>query len=519
MAISKKLKIRDTGADVKELQQFLNANGFPVAAPGLPGSAGNETDYFGLATMAALKKFQASKGLDPVGEVGPKTLSLIQTIKPPELADKNGTPIVPKQTDFQYDEQNRKLWDSGYNALTGDRIRTGENSDLYDQWYSPIHSTKDKSEYINTPEYKKKYPNGTAPSGQVSNGNIPAMGPIDNHVANALGLIPTGGYDAPEGQGSVLKEGTPEWDAAYDKVQGMYYDVLNLMAEATTEQEKVFADYSWNQVKTAAEKALGIKLSNNAITAWDQLENLKTTMGGRGLAGSGMEAESIDDYLKKIRSQDDISRYDTKTTLLSKEDDYLRKWGTPEQVRELIMKDPERAKGLGLIPSESTKSAFSFDALKKQFPNQGDKTIQNYIDTMMDPYGNYRTTSFANLAAKKADNLKTKDSAVQAAVEAEALRKNLNAESDKGFTDIADDKLLPRPETTKTEPTPTYPGYGTTPGSIPTKVMGRGGPGVSWRPIDRQPATIPADNNPQKSKKQKQKQISKSLIYQYKNIA
>jgi len=45
--------------DVKMLQQYLNANGFPVAITGA-GSAGYETTYYGPATQKAVYAFQES---------------------------------------------------------------------------------------------------------------------------------------------------------------------------------------------------------------------------------------------------------------------------------------------------------------------------------------------------------------------------------------------------------------------------------------------------------------------------
>ncbi len=51
------LKAGDTGADVRELQKFLNSRGYIVAASG-PGSKGNESMSFGPATARALIKFQ-----------------------------------------------------------------------------------------------------------------------------------------------------------------------------------------------------------------------------------------------------------------------------------------------------------------------------------------------------------------------------------------------------------------------------------------------------------------------------
>ncbi len=62
-------KMGDRGGEVMNIQKFLNANGFQVAASG-PGSAGMETSYFGPATKAAVIRFQnayASEILAPVG--------------------------------------------------------------------------------------------------------------------------------------------------------------------------------------------------------------------------------------------------------------------------------------------------------------------------------------------------------------------------------------------------------------------------------------------------------------------
>jgi len=76
-AFTRNLQVGSSGEDVKRLQQWLNANGFPVAASG-PGSPGSETTVFGAATRAALAKFQASKGVVPAaGYFGPKTRAVV----------------------------------------------------------------------------------------------------------------------------------------------------------------------------------------------------------------------------------------------------------------------------------------------------------------------------------------------------------------------------------------------------------------------------------------------------------
>ena len=62
-----------SGEDVLALQRLLNANGYTVAATGA-GSPGNETTYFGPATLAAIIRFQIAHGITPsVGYVGPLT--------------------------------------------------------------------------------------------------------------------------------------------------------------------------------------------------------------------------------------------------------------------------------------------------------------------------------------------------------------------------------------------------------------------------------------------------------------
>jgi len=74
------------GEQVKELQQFLNSHGFVLAESG-PGSAGNETDYFGQLTLKAVQAFQlhykiVSSTDDPgYGYVGPKTRAQLNQLR------------------------------------------------------------------------------------------------------------------------------------------------------------------------------------------------------------------------------------------------------------------------------------------------------------------------------------------------------------------------------------------------------------------------------------------------------
>ncbi len=94
---SKDLTLGSKGTDVKALQQFLNSSGYAVATSGA-GSKGNETEYFGPATKAALAKYQAAKGISPaVGYFGPKTRESVNAVSvgTPSTPSTPGTPSTP----------------------------------------------------------------------------------------------------------------------------------------------------------------------------------------------------------------------------------------------------------------------------------------------------------------------------------------------------------------------------------------------------------------------------------------
>jgi peptidoglycan hydrolase-like protein with peptidoglycan-binding domain len=76
-AFTRDLDIGSRGEDVRALQKYLNGHGYPVATSA-EGSAGQETDYFGPSTQAALAKFQAASGITPsTGYFGPLTRAYI----------------------------------------------------------------------------------------------------------------------------------------------------------------------------------------------------------------------------------------------------------------------------------------------------------------------------------------------------------------------------------------------------------------------------------------------------------
>lgn len=76
-ALYRDLKLGSQGEDVRMLQKFLNTHGATIAVSG-PGSAGNETAYFGPATRNALATYQRRQGIVPAaGYFGPLTRSTV----------------------------------------------------------------------------------------------------------------------------------------------------------------------------------------------------------------------------------------------------------------------------------------------------------------------------------------------------------------------------------------------------------------------------------------------------------
>lgn len=74
------LGIGNSHIDVKNLQIFLNKQGYIIALSG-SGSSGQETEYFGIMTYNALKKFQTDSNISPVsGFFGPKTRNKINSL-------------------------------------------------------------------------------------------------------------------------------------------------------------------------------------------------------------------------------------------------------------------------------------------------------------------------------------------------------------------------------------------------------------------------------------------------------
>jgi len=77
---TKDLSLNMVNEDVRNLQIYLNNNGFPIASSGV-GSPGHESNRFGPATKAALIKFQKANKIPSTGYFGPLTRGIISNLK------------------------------------------------------------------------------------------------------------------------------------------------------------------------------------------------------------------------------------------------------------------------------------------------------------------------------------------------------------------------------------------------------------------------------------------------------
>ena len=300
----------------------------------------------------------------------------------------------------------------------------------------PISATSTKAEYKKTDEY------------QQANTDQAITPPDKIGVLDTSGLEDLAVYNLPEEIFKtlipILDYDSQEFQDAMDAVETSYYDLLDMQLGAQTDQEKAIADYQWNQFREDLEKNYGIALSDNAIDAWGQIEAAQAQFAGqRNIANSGLQNEAIDDYLKRVRKQDQRVR-DEETDKKTKEEmTYYLGYATPEQIKALVDSDPEKAKSWGLLPSDEVMNQLTLSKLKQKYPEAKEEDLQLYISAILDENGNYRSNLYqkqmGNLLDLASPNLST-TLGIQTSREEfqrqEALRKSLLEEEDayKEFT-------------------------------------------------------------------------------------
>jgi hypothetical protein len=196
----------------------------------------------------------------------------------------------------------------------------------------------------------------------------------------------------------TLVPGTSEYQAAMDKLDTSYFDILQQQMTASTEQEQQAAEYNWQTLKKQYQQTLGVTLSDDAMKAWDQIQGLKdqtaSYFGNQNIEGSGLQAQTIDDYLRSVRAADASSRTDIQNKQTSAQQDYYTKYATPDQIQQLVQTNPSLAQQWGLVPSSDIKNAMNYNTLKAKYPTMSDEDINNAISSVLDVNGNYRSNLY-----------------------------------------------------------------------------------------------------------------------------
>ena len=222
----------------------------------------------------------------------------------------------------------------------------------------------------------------------------------------------------------LLDKNSQEFKDAVANVKSAYYDLANQQLQASTEQEKAIADYNEAKFKEQINKQYGIILSDDATTAWKQLETLGDTFNTRGIAGSGMQNEAVDNYLRTVRKQD--SRYrDEKLT--KEEADKAAYYRTSASEAEIAALTPEERTKWGLTPSADIASKYSMANLRSQFPDSTEAELQAYRDAVLDSNGNYRSAIYSKYYTNLATNNTNKKSVAETQVLQDALNKEKQA--------------------------------------------------------------------------------------------
>ena len=165
-----------------------------------------------------------------------------------------------------------------------------------------------------------------------------------------------------------------------EAVKEDFLDQTTLVASANTEQERLQAKQNLDLLQANLLRDYGLKLSGDITTAWEQLNTLEDTYSQRGIEGSGMEAESEDTYLEKVRAANEITRNAKNDAEAANKKAYYQTNASDMEISSLT--DAERI-AYGLKPSKYILDNFSVAALKRKYPDLDDKTIQEYHDAIL----------------------------------------------------------------------------------------------------------------------------------------
>jgi len=272
---------------------------------------------------------------------------------------------------------------------------------------------------IDPKQSRDQYANSTEGKASLSN---PTLNPPDSFAGIGdssitklkLFQMPKWGF---EELVPTLDYNSPEFKTQLDSIESAYHDVLLAQLNANTESTKAAADSAYEEFKSNIKAKLGVTLSDNSLDAWKQIQEMKDQFAGRGISNSGLQNETVDNYLRSVREKDRRTRIDFTNEEESKLQARLQATGSPQDVQALIVED--QAKGLprdqwravkwGLVPSQSVLDSLDLNKLQTEY-DLSPELAKAYRDQLLDENGNYRSTLYQNFFSKKLENeLKKKD--------------------------------------------------------------------------------------------------------------
>lgn len=196
---------------------------------------------------------------------------------------------------------------------------------------------------------------------------------------------------------------SPQFQAEMAKYTDATYEVALEMAQASNDSEHQQAQADWTSLQQEIQGRLGITLSDNAVTAFNQLQNFQAQASMNNLAGSGMADQQIAAYLKQQQSVNQSMRQYYQTYQDQAQENYYQNYASPDEVNALISSDPQRAQAWGLTPNDATKQYLTLSNLQSLFPNVPQSQLQGLINKYLDTNGNFYSKLYGNYAANNYD--------------------------------------------------------------------------------------------------------------------
>ena len=205
----------------------------------------------------------------------------------------------------------------------------------------------------------------------------------------------------------------PKFKGEAEKILAGWYDAAIALSEADSDQAKRVANDNYQRFVDALNRKYGISLSNNAREAWNQLQGLFGGFSAKNLGDSGLMQEAMDRYLGDVRRSDEIMRENKATEAEVEQRNFLLKYGSPEQINEAMAKmDAEdsaagksreqfRSNLWGLTPSQETLAFYDLQNLKQKYPDLTDEELRTVRDTVVDPFGHFRSDIYRTAITNK----------------------------------------------------------------------------------------------------------------------